>query len=205
MHKGRANPRHDILNDKVFAQLCDAASKPHQLWHFGFPCGSFSIMQNMNKGTRSSDNPLGDNTLKRERVGNEILRRTVHLCDLLAKHGSFFALENPHTSFAWKTPFLTALAKRWNCASIDLDQCAFGLKIPDQTGKLGLAKKPTRFLGNMPNLHRLARHCTHDHVHVAVLGGVRWEGKWQKRSTLVGSYPAALCRAYARAFEHNFA
>ena len=64
MKKGKPDPNHDILEDAVFGKLCTEASRPHQLWHFGFPRGSFSVMQNMNKGTRSSDMPDGDGSLQ---------------------------------------------------------------------------------------------------------------------------------------------
>lgn len=161
-------------------------------------------MQSMNQGSRTSDNPLGNNTLQRERTGNEILRRTVHLCSILCNHGSFFTMENPKTSFAWKIPFVRNLCRRWNCKTVHLDQCMFGLKIPGEQGVLGLAKKPTTFMGNMPNLDKLHRKCSHDHPHVAVLGGVKYGKRWIRRSTLAGSYPKALCLAYMRAFEHSF-
>ena len=204
MKAGKPVASHDIVDDKVFDRLCQEACQPKQLWHFGFPCGSFSIMQNMNKGTRTHKQPLGDNSLQRERDGNEILCRTLHLCDLLHAHGSFFTLENPLSSFAWKTPRMQQVAAKCSCSSIDLDQCRFGLMIPDSDGDLGLAKKPTRFLGTMPNLSRLGLRCQKDHTHVAVLGGVKVQGKWQRRSHLAGSYPQALCTAYAKAFELAF-
>lgn len=204
MKAGKPVASHDILDDKVFDRLCQEACQPKQLWHFGFPCGSFSIMQNMNKGTRTHEQPLGDNSLQRERDGNEILCRTLHLCELLHAHGSFFTLENPLSSFAWKTPRMQQVAAKCSCSSIDLDQCRFGLMIPDSDGDLGLAKKPTRFLGTMPNLSRLGLRCQKDHTHVAVLGGVKVQGKWQRRSHLAGSYPQALCTAYAKAFELAF-
>ena len=73
MNKGKIDPNLDILDEKVFSELCAAAAEPHQLWHFGFPCGSFGIMQNMNKGTRTADNPLGGSSLHSEKNGNEIL------------------------------------------------------------------------------------------------------------------------------------
>ena len=76
--------------------------------------------------------------------------------------------------------------------------------IPGVDGKLGLAKKPTKFLGTMPFLEKLAVRCQHNHEHVAVLGGVKVQGKWQKRSQLAGAYPAALCTAYVKAFELSF-
>ena len=205
MKHGKIDPNCDILNDVAFNKLCSDACHPHQLWHFGFPCGSFSIMQNMNKGTRTAEQPLGDGTVHRENVGNEILHRTLYLCELLHKHGSFFTLENPLSSFAWKIPRMRKMLDACQCAVADLDQCEYGLKIPDKFGIWGLAKKPTKFLGTMPNIGFLARKCSKQHDHIAVLGGVKVQGKWQKRSQLAGSYPKRLCEAYAKAFEHSFA
>ena len=204
MQRGKVDEKHDILNDLTFEKLCREATRPKQLWHFGFPCGSFSIMQNMNKGTRTREKPDGNGTLSRERVGNEILRRTIHLCNLLHAHGSFFTLENPATSWAWKMPILKDLLERTGSTAVHLDQCMLGLKIPDENGILGAAKKPTIFAGSMPNLEIMGISCSHDHEHVAVLGGVKWENRWQKRSTLAGSYPARLCQLYCHCFEKAF-
>ena len=204
MKKGKVRHSHDILDDVVFDKLCGEAKRPKQVWHFGFPCGSFSIMQNMNKGTRTCDMPLGDGSLKRERDGNEILRRTLYLCQLLHDHGSFFTLENPLTSLAWKVQDMQDMIERCNCKCVRLDQCQFGLQIPDEKGRLGLAKKPTLFVGTLPNLEWLNQRCQHQHDHVAVLGGVKVQGKWKRRSQLAGSYPRELCRAYVRAFEKAF-
>lgn len=159
----------------------------------------------MNKGTRSKDNPMGDGTLKRERVGNEIMKRTIHLCRLLHKHGSFFTLENPKTSYAWKTSHMSQLLSDCDCAIAQLDQCMYGLRIPDSDNKLGLAFKPTIFAGILPSLDRLARNCSHQHKRVAVVGGVRRNGKWCKRSQLAGAYPRRLCTSYAKIFEGLFA
>ena len=204
MKKGVPDLGQDILEDKVFEKLCREAAQPKQLWHFGFPCGSFSIMQNMNKGTRSKQNPLGDGSLKRERDGNLILERTLVLCRILHENGSFFTLENPHSSFAWHTPQMTKVIAECNCDSIVLDQCEYGLVIPDDSGNLKHAQKPTRFVGTMPHLCDMSRRCTHDHEHVAVLGGVKVQGRWQKRSQLAGCYPLQLCQSYARSFEKSF-
>lgn len=165
MKKGKPDPSQDILNDVVFDKLCQEACKPRQFWHFGFPCGSFSIMQSMNKGTRSSKLPLGDGTLRRERVGNEILRRTLHLCQLFLARGSFFTLENPLSSFAWKIPKMIMVSQKCNCKSVSLDQCMYKLFIPDTNGEPKRAKKPTKFLGTMPLLERLNLKCTRDHQH----------------------------------------
>lgn len=205
MFRGRAQSSQDILNDSVFDKLCREASKPRQLWRFGFPCGSFSILQNLNHGTRSQQQPMGNGSLRREKLGNEIMLRTTHLCHLLHKHGSFFTLENPKTSWAWKTPAMKQLMATCNCAVVSFDQCRFGLQIPGLSGKLGLARKPTTMVGTLPNLRHLARTCDHTHEHAAVIGSVKHKGVWQKRSTLAGSYPHQLCTAYARSFERCFA
>lgn len=204
MQRGKYDSMHDILNDDVFNQLCIDAASPRQLWHFGFPCGSFSIMQNMNKGTRTGAQPLGDGTLKREVLGNKILERTTRLCMILHQHNSFFTLENPLTSFAWKTFYIRNLVKATGCTEAVLDQCMYGLSIPNQQGLAGLAKKPTKFLGTMPMLDLLSTRCNRFHPHVAVLGTVKVAGKWRKRSQLAGSYPSKLCTEYIRTFSKSF-
>ena len=205
MHQGRADSNSDILNDEVFARLCSEAQKPRQYWHFGFPCGSFSMLQNLNKGTRSNDNPSGNGTIKREILGNRILHRTLELWRILHNHGSFFTLENPLTSYAWKVPAMISLIKDCQCQVVRFDQCQYGLKMPASESKMGLALKPTTMVGTLPHMHLLSRRCSKSHEHVAVIGGVRHNGKWRKRSELAGSYPRQLCQSIARLFERSFA
>lgn len=204
MFRGRANKLQDILEDEPFNQLCLDACQPKQIWHFGFPCGSFSLLQNLNKGTRSSSHPEGDGSLERERVGNKILDRTVHLCNLLTKHGSFYTLENPQTSFAWKMPSVKGLIQRDSCLQVIVDQCQYNLKVPGKNGELELAKKPTLFVGTVPGLQHLGRRCTGGHQHVQIMGSVNVRGKWLRRSSLAGAYPLPLCKAYRRMCERLF-
>ena len=68
---------YDIVDDKVFEQLKLDATQPNQLWHFGLPCCSFSILQHSNGGTRRKHSPEGNGSLPREVLGNELLRRTL--------------------------------------------------------------------------------------------------------------------------------
>ena len=110
-------------------------------------------MQNLNRGTRSSDNPLG--TLTREIKGNEIMHRALYLCRLLHEHGSLFTLENPKTSSAWKTPAMRQLVTDCHCQQAEFDQCQFGLTIPLTAGVTGLALKPARVVGALPHLDML--------------------------------------------------
>ena len=204
LRNGKVVANQDILNDATFGELCLSAKVGKQIWHFAFPCGSFSLLQNLNGGTRSNQNPLGTGVLDREIKGNEIWHRTIYLCQLLHDHGSFFSLENPLTSFAWKFPKYLELVKRTGLLEVHLDQCCYNLRIPDSSGKLGLAKKPTQFSGSLPGLSRLGRRCNRLHEHVPVIGGVRFKGKWVRRSQLAGAYPKKLCLAYANICEDLF-
>ena len=62
------------------------------------------------------------------------------------------------------------------CTVVSLDQCLYGLKIPDDDSNLGLALKPTIFAGTVPHLGNLERRCNHQHRHVSVTGGVKFKG-----------------------------
>ncbi len=201
---GRPDPSQDILNDHTFDRLIAEAREPHQIWHFGMPCSSFSLMQNMNQGTRNKSQPEGDGSLQRELIGNELARRTIYLCMILYKHGNFFTIENPRTSLAWHLKELRHLESLDRVSTVDFDQCEYGLKIPDVEGKDGLAKKATRVLGNLPHLSMLSRQCCANHQHVQVIGGVRTSSGWKRRSELAGAYPRALCSQYHRCCEKMF-
>ena len=96
-------------------------------------------------------------------------------------------MENPGSSYAWKMPEYIKLRNDTGSQEVRLDQCCFNLLIPNGAGKLELAKKPTVFAGTLPYLDRLHRKCARNHQHVAVMGGVKHEGKWTRRSTLAGA------------------
>ena len=198
LQRGKPCEAHDLLCDKTFNKLCAEAQKPKQIWHFGLPCGSFSIMQNMNKGSRTADNPAGNGSVARELLGNELLSRTVYLCRLLHQAGNFFTIENPRGSFAWKMPKMEDLLKRTRAERVHLDQCCYGLKIPGMNGLPGLARKNTTFAGTLPTISHLAATCSKDHDHVHVIGGVKVGKKRTRRSELAGAYPTALCQTYHR-------
>ncbi len=201
---GKVDSMHDILVDATFKKLCLEASEPRQFWHFGLPCGSFSIMQQMNNGTRTAECPEGDGTLDREIKGNKIAERTFILCRILYNHNNFFTIENPRTSHVWNLKSLIKLFSETKCSRVDFDQCEYGLKIPDDEGVLGLARKSTSIVGTLPNLISLSRKCSGLHSHVQVIGGVRTKTGWKRRSTLAGAYPSQLCNAYHKCCERLF-
>lgn len=188
----------DILNEKFYGKLKREAAIPGQLWHFGLPCGSFSILQHSNGGTRRKCCPQGNNTLEREIIGNEILRRTCVLIGILEKHGNLWTLENPASSYAWLMPVLASLVDRPEIKKAVFHQCAYGLKLPDKNGILGPCKKHTRVVGNLPKLSELSRSCTCQQEHIHAVGGFRTKQGWKRRSEIAGHYPPALCRNYAR-------
>ena len=205
IQRGRPSRKHDLLCDETFGYLIKEAKRPRQLWHFGLPCSSFSLMQNMNGGTRSKRNPEGDDTLDRENKGNELAWRTIYLCKILHEHGSFFTIENPLTSYAWHLKAMLNLISVTKAKFVRFDQCCYNLKIPDSHGALGLAKKATLILGSVPGLEKLGRCCDGSHAHVQVIGGANIKKGWQRRSTLAGRYPnKQLCSAYRKCFEHCF-
>lgn len=205
IQKGRESPEHDLLNDDTFHKLCADAAKPRQIWHFGLPCNSFSLMQNMNHGTRTSDHPEGAGTLAREIRGNELARRTFLLCTILHASGNFFTIENPKTSYVWKLDALCELVRKTSAVRVSFDQCEYGLKIPLNDTCIGLAKKPTTIVGTLPGLLCLQRSCSGHHDHVHVIGGVKTAQGWKKRSTLAGAYPPRLCQTYHKCCIRMFA
>ena len=204
IQRNKPHPDHDLLNDNTYKRLLREARAPRQFWHFGLPCSSFSLMQNMNGGTRSSVQPEGDGTLEREETGNILAFRTIVLCKVLHAHGNFFTIENPLTSFVWKLHEMEDLLNQTHAQKIRFDQCAYGLKLPGEHGEWGAAKKPTILGGTLPGIEKLARVCQGDHAHIAVIGGVKVDGKWTRRSTLAGRYPLKLCQGYHSCCERLF-
>ena len=197
LNKGKIDPSQDILNDQCFNQLKLDAQEPDQLWHFGLPCCSFSVLQHSNGGTRRRTSPQGDGSLERERVGNEILRRTMCLIDILEAHNNWWTLENPDSSYAWWMPRLKNKLIKPPVEYVVLDQCAYGLRLLGENNKYGPCKKCTRFAGSLPGLVGLGKRCTCRQPHVHAVGGVRTKNGWKRRSELAGHYPGALSQQYA--------
>lgn len=193
----------DILNKEFFEQLKVDATLPNQLWHFGLPCSSFSVLQHSNGGTRRKWRPQGDNSLEREIVGNEIFRRTMILIDILVKHGNHWSLENPASSYVWLMPKMLKLCAKEETSMVGLHQCAYGLKLPDEQGRDKPCKKPTQLAGNMPGWKQLCKWCRCNTLHVHAVGGVRTKAGWKKRSELAGHYPKALCQRYSSIVSTN--
>ena len=197
LKKGKIDPSQDILNDECFNQLKLDAQEPDQLWHFGLPCCSFSVLQHSNGGTRRRNLPQGNDSLERERLGNEILRRTMCLIDILESHGNWWTLEHPDSSYAWWMPSLRNKLTNPHVLYTILDQCAYGLRLKDNNDMYGPCKKCTRFAGSLPGLEGLGKRCKCKKPHVHAVGGVKTKNGWKRRSELAGHYPGALAQQYA--------
>lgn len=204
IQRNKPDKSHDLTNDQTFKRLCQDAKRPRQIWHFGLPCASFSLMQNMNGGTRSSNCPEGSGVLEREIVGNLLAYRTFFLCLILHAHGNFFTIENPLTSHVWNLKKLRQLVEETQAKFVRFDQCMYGLKIPLSDDNWGLAKKATCVLGTLPGIDKLACKCDKSHNHVQVIGGVKVGGRWTRRSTLAGRYPLKLCQKYYQCCDKLF-
>ena len=195
IQRGKSCQEHDLLNNSTFFSLVKEASQGHQLWHFRFPCGSFSVLQNMNKGTRSLAQPQGSGQLEREKIGNELAFCAIYLCLVLHEHGSFFTFENPKTSLLWHLEPMKDLMLVTNSTSVYVDLCMYNLQVRDCQGCLGFSQKSTRIIGTMPTLQFLSRTCDGKHSHFQILGKARTQMGWQRRSALAG-YPSSFCNAY---------
>ena len=161
------------MDDEIFEQLKIDARKPAQLWHFGLPCCSFSIIQHSNGGTRRKHLPQGDGSLERERVGNLLLERTIILIGILEEAGNCWSLENPLTSYAWEMPGLRAKYLGENKIKVNLDQCAYGLRLRGSSSLYGPCKKATSFAGNFKGLEKLEKKCSCSCQHVHAIGGIK--------------------------------
>ncbi|CAJ1369328.1 unnamed protein product, partial [Effrenium voratum] len=102
-------------------------------------------------------------------------------------------LEHPWTSRAWMT-------KAWHQLpgyETYVDQCAYGLKVPDDEGVVRPSKKPTKFLTTKKHLyHKVGRTCQCGEPHQALEGNAPGAGP---RTKLAESYPIALARKLAEA------
>jgi len=213
-------PRHDLDRPCVVSKLLKLICKGKYYYiHFGMPCSSFSLLQNLNKGTRTSSRPEGDGSLERERLGNRLADAVCLLCRAQHEIGGYFSIENPRSSFLWKYAPVSELFEF--CSSVCFDQCMFGLAPPNSmptnkptktsnstvTASQSIStpktcvriKKPTRILTNLSALKALERPCDKSHQHVACMGSVKTASGWKSVAKEAGAYPPSLCEPWAAA------
>ena len=113
----RAENQSELENKIVTRQLYQLHNAPD--------CSSWSIIQNLNKTSRTADCPQGDGKYEHEVRGNSSIAIAMWLIWLCICHGVFFAIEHPLLSRIWKLPFFRYLIEILKLFVIDLDQCAY--------------------------------------------------------------------------------
>ena len=203
--QGKYDKQNDVLVALVFNRLLVLAlCLRDTFWHFGQPCESFSMLNvNLNKGTRSRDNPYGDGSLKREVLGNlqaNLTRRLIHALTR-GNRNNKWSIENPATSYFWALPWVKRLIHARGHYLIRLHQCQYGLCFPDSPHN-HFCKKDTYILTNDPRLLSLGKLCSGGHVHHHAVGALKLHGKWVSRTKLAGAYPKKLCDEWACKLRH---
>ena len=107
------DPLHNMLSVRGLAVAVRIALSviPGGVVWFGVPCSTF-IWIARGHTKRSRRKPLGDLAREDVRNANRIARIVAMLCELLAKRGVFFVMEQPAGSVLWQTPCIRLAARR---------------------------------------------------------------------------------------------
>ncbi len=169
--------------------------------HFAVPCSSWSCLQRINGSTRTKVCPKGDETFPDIKEGNDLAETVSHLCWLLSGVGSYWSIENPHTSLLWDyQPILGLLDVGLD---VVFDQCMHGLIVtalnlpPPQ---VRFVRKRTRVRTNMSSLKALECTCSHSdraQSHLRCFGTVQSPSGWTSVAKSAGAYPHLLCQRWA--------
>ena len=111
-------------------------------------------------------------------------------CSVVFEHqrrkGKLALCEHPKRSRAWQTPAFQAMDGH----DAHVDQCMFGLKLPNDSNQMLPVQKPTAFRTTRASLsERISRKCDGTHAHTHLEGSIPGVGL---RSWLAESYPQAL-------------
>ena len=174
--------------------------------HFGIVCSSWSVLKRLlNSGTRTKDKPQGNNTLQRERTGNEQATQMFRLIKVFDELKIPYSVENPESSALW-------WLSRWSgVPSGTCDQCMLGLRPPEkELQATHRVQKKTRLAGTVRGIESfLDFRCDRGHSYSVVIGSVKVDGKRIHRSTAAGAYPRTFCRhlvcLFAQHLEHHLA
>jgi hypothetical protein len=134
-------------------------TKPYALI-IAFPCGVWSLLQNLNPGV---------DLQARRAQAEALVIFALDLAKLQLRSGRHFLIENPATSAAWNLDEVVEFRERPDVLEVVVDMCRFGLRGADG----GLHRKATRLLTSSQALvsELIGKRCTCDHAHSWVLGG----------------------------------
>lgn len=109
------------------------------------------------------------------------------------RNGKLGIAEHPWKSRAW----FTKAFKRMQGYDTRVDQCCYGLEMPDDNGGINPVQKPTCFRATGKVFHdKLARRCDGQHQHTRLEGSIPGVGR---RSMLAENYPQRLATAIVNA------
>ena len=128
----------------------------------------------------------------RRRDHDEILMFVATVYEAQRRAGRHAHVEHPWQSRAW----MTRAFRKLKGYPTYVDQCQYELKIPDDLGHFGYAKKPTCFLTTKASMHYgLAARCAGQHGHVPLEGSAPGHGS---RTKLAENYPPKLAKTLAK-------
>ena len=183
----------DMTNDQSYMELKrEILTKDIAYVHFGTPCTTFSSALRGRARKRSVACPMGPRGDPKIEAANLMVQRTAELCNLLARQGKQWSIENPSGSLIWRMPEFNDLTKRG--FNVSFDACAYGGRIPGE----GPFKKPTKVLTNAPKLRLLCRKCKCVGGHVELKGKTKVNGRWVNRTAYASSYTSKLAHSWAR-------
>ena len=85
------DPNCDMASsDVIDSECCDARGRLFDYAHFGIVCVSWSTLQQMNGGTTSKEEPLGDGSKDNENKGNAQLTAMLTLIEVPSNTASRF-------------------------------------------------------------------------------------------------------------------
>lgn len=191
-------------------------------FHAGILCSLWSDLRFLNpsndSNSRSSHNPQGDEVDLKERRANEQARRLLQR--VYALLAAVFIFEHPADSLMRKTAAVIQLMRKPGSNSVTFDQCMYGLRpiviapnskqarkyktnkfndtdmydntnMYDNTAMTDITDTPYWNLPRLGSLHRL---CDGTHKHQFLVGNIRLDWGWVKRSVDGAAYPHPLCR-----------
>ena len=133
----------------------------------------------------------------------------VDLLIALSVVGGIFTLENPRDSFMFSSKHFKRLAAAVKLFECDLDQCAYGLRLPGAPPNTFCLKR-TKIVGNFEGVMRMTRFCPgrgpcHMHEHAIGSRRVMHKGKLITCSLAkcAGAYPKDLCELWARVIQEE--
>ena len=129
--------------------------------HFGVDCRTLGTLQSFNHGSRSQDNPLGDDSIDREMQSNKQILWMVKLARIVHERGGWVTIENPWASLLWRIESVRALRFKL----LKLDQCSHGLTSPAGIVPREYWRKRTGLLCNVDFFGGVATLCDGSHRH----------------------------------------